>query len=536
MDVLAVSGIKLSPVKGFEQLAELRAQNHEHLRGRNNVTSCRSPTREINTKLIKDELKKKRHQEFLKRRSVSPEPCRPSHSPETSSAKLCSPTGRRHPVMIVQQSSTTDGSNNHRQGRQVGQEKGQTSIFTSTSHPPPVVSAQKTVIGWSVQSERSENRRSRRMLRDTAVQTDSGLANVKESDIQLLAEYLQEALWREEAVKKKLAALQESTLNLVNSSNFIWTSRCSEDLLKNKIRALEEQLQVCLQKFPKDGVKKLVFQMEKQKVLYEEKALVALQKAMQDKTEAVSKAATLQEALITANAETVRWQKVYEELKRSFEQLRENQRLSNQQLQQLQEHMEISRSRAAELGEEVALLEQEKQELQYNISLLEVDNHTLRDEIQRLRGDSESQDFIILRLPAAEETEPEEPERRDSLLEEQLRHIQEKLCIKESECEELQAELHTMEQECKSTQARLSQCRDELRQLSHRRRSPKLLGSRCVAWIFSLLLLTVVQAAMLWLWYPPFRQQIEDLYTDIGKRVENYLMEVVSSKPCFKPI
>lgn len=34
--------------------------------------------------------------------------------------------------------------------------------------------------------------------------------------------------------------------------------------------------------------------MEKQKVLYEEKALVALQKATQDKSEAVGKAATLQ--------------------------------------------------------------------------------------------------------------------------------------------------------------------------------------------------------------------------------------------------
>lgn len=115
MDVLAVSGLKLSPVKGYEQLAELRAQNHEHLRGRNNVTSCRSPTREIDTKLIKDELKKKRYQEFLKRRSVSLEPCRPSHSPETASPKLCSPTGREHSVMIVQQSSTMDGPNSHRQ-------------------------------------------------------------------------------------------------------------------------------------------------------------------------------------------------------------------------------------------------------------------------------------------------------------------------------------------------------------------------------------------------------------------------------------
>lgn len=48
------------------------------------------------------------------------------------------------------------------------------------------------------------------------------------------------------------------------------------------------------QKFPKDGVKKLVLQMEKQKLVYEEKALVALQKATQEKTEALTKAETMQ--------------------------------------------------------------------------------------------------------------------------------------------------------------------------------------------------------------------------------------------------
>lgn len=41
-------------------------------------------------------------------------------------------------------------------------------------------------------------------------------------------------------------------------------------------------------------MKKLVLQMEKQKLVYEEKALVALQKATQDKTEAVSKAEAMQ--------------------------------------------------------------------------------------------------------------------------------------------------------------------------------------------------------------------------------------------------
>lgn len=51
---------------------------------------------------------------------------------------------------------------------------------------------------------------------------------------------------------------------------------------------------VLLQKFPKDGMKKLLLQMEKQRMVYEEKALVALQKATQEKTEALNKAETLQ--------------------------------------------------------------------------------------------------------------------------------------------------------------------------------------------------------------------------------------------------
>lgn len=75
MDVLAVSGIQLSPLKDFDQIVEIRAEKREHLRGRNNVTSCRSPTREFDTKQIKNELKEKRHVEFLRRRSVSPELC-----------------------------------------------------------------------------------------------------------------------------------------------------------------------------------------------------------------------------------------------------------------------------------------------------------------------------------------------------------------------------------------------------------------------------------------------------------------------------
>ncbi|KAG7227112.1 hypothetical protein INR49_022460 [Caranx melampygus] len=369
MDALA--GIELSPVKVFDQIVEVRAEKREHLRGRNNVTSCRSPTR----------------------------------------------------------------------GLHYGQSR-------------------------------------------------SGLVTIKES----------EALWREEAMKKKLAALQESTTNLVNSSNIIWTARCSEDLLRNKIKGLESQLQVCLQKFPKDGVKKLVVQMEKQKLIYEEKALVALQKATQEKAEALSKAETLQGLLITAKAEGLRWQSLYEELKLSSGQLRENQHLSNEQLQQLHSQVELSRAREAELREEVVLLQQEKKELQYNIRLLEQDNQILRDEIEQLRdGDNGTQDFMMQDCLTSEEAEPQLVLRRDSQVEEQLRHTEEKLRLKERETSS---------------------------------------GSWWRVLMFFLLLLAVAGVATLWLWHPPFREQVEDLCSDIETRIEDYLLEMASPQHsgCFRPI
>ena len=133
MAALAASGIHLYPVNDFDQIVAIRAERHENLRGRNNVTSCRSPTRGLNTRLIKDELKKKRQQEFLKRRSVSPEQSGSKSTNRFSKTKLSTlfsmahrsttsesetfytniqntPTANGHPVMILTpHSSVTDG-------------------------------------------------------------------------------------------------------------------------------------------------------------------------------------------------------------------------------------------------------------------------------------------------------------------------------------------------------------------------------------------------------------------------------------------
>ncbi|KAM9856258.1 TRAF3-interacting JNK-activating modulator [Aulostomus maculatus] len=576
MDPFSLGGVQLSPLKEFDRKVEFRAQKHEHLRGRNNATSCRSPTREFDTKLIKNELKEKRQLEFLRRRSVSPElgdvksKARRTPPPKMFSKVSSGKAQTLHAnnqeataangckIMILTPNSSTGGGPAPSQwasywSEQVAltrQERGHArkQAFTSaqaSKEPSKTkgtvkaenrINAQKTNIKSVGQTE---NFLPKKILIEASIQTDSGLVTIKESDLQLLAVYLQEALWREEALKEKLAALQESTSDLTNSSKTVWTARCSEELLRNKIKGLEAQLQVCLQKFPKDGVKKLVLQMEKQKLLYEEKALVALQKATQEKMEALSKAEALQEALMAAKADELRWQSLYEELKMSSSQLREQQHHRVDQLQQLQSQIKLSGAREAELKEEVASLRQEKKELQYSICLLEEDNQTLREEIHNLRdGGNEDQDFLMQGFLTSQEAETQLAVRRDSQVEEQLRHTQEKLRLKEKECEELQTDLHAMEQECHSSQTRLSQCRDELRQLSHHCRT----ATPCVSWwkvlVFLLLLLAMAGVAMLWLWHPPFREQVEDLYSDIETRMEDYLMQMASPQHsgCFRPV
>ncbi|KAM8862381.1 TRAF3-interacting JNK-activating modulator isoform 1-T2 [Spinachia spinachia] len=583
MDALTVSGIQLSPVRHFERIVDIRAEKREHLRGRNNVTSCRSPTREVDTRRIKNELKEKRQLEFLRRRSVSPEPCGSNTNttyyskqillPNTFSMKQYRSISKSETLHTnVQNTSTADGKhrmsltpNSSLSGGQstsnwaslwseqvtlMRQEKGHarkeaptsTSVLkesnqrraTSTDKRENSVNVQKTNLKTSIRAEKILQKN---IQRETSVQTQSGLVTVRESDLQKLTDYLQEALWREEVMKKKLSALQEATSSLVNSSSTIWRARCSEDLLRNKIQALEVQLQVCLQKFSKDGVKKLVIQMERQKLVYEEKALMALQKVTQEKTDALIKAETMQEALTTAKAEALRWQSLYEELQLSCGKLRENQYLSIEQLQQLHSQVELSRTREAEMAEEVVSLRREKKELQYDICLLKEDYQILREEIEHQRDDgSESRGFVMQGLPTSEKEKPGVS--RDSQVEEQLRHAQDKLLLKEKECEELQTELHTMEQECRSSQARLSQCRDELRQLSHRSRRP----TQCCSWwkvcMTFLLLLAVAGVAILWLWHPPFREQVEELSSDIETRIKNYLMGMASPQHsgCFRPI
>ncbi|XP_041713128.1 TRAF3-interacting JNK-activating modulator isoform X2 [Coregonus clupeaformis] len=674
METLDITLTHWFQVREYDQKSEQREEKHKELRGRNNVTSCRSPTRELDTRWIKKELRRKRQQEFHRRRSVSPERAKASGKVKDDSCVICdtakSETVRakasiwtnQTPVRKNEKSSTrtleavfSTLTTSTRQPPTSTPTSTPTictstrepptstptstpTICTSTREPPtskknstrkqdsvphtstpikePHTSTPTSTPKTSTPSRElvqprlkastkkdkgilkgtGESNRAKKRQQEASVQTEPGYVTVKESEVLQLADYLQEALWREEGLKNKLAVLQKRGSTLLHHSDTLWTTRCNEDLLKNKIRALETQLQVCLQKqkLPWDGVK-LALQMEKQKGAYEEKALEAIQRATEEKQEALSQAETLEMLLQAARVESAQWQGLCEEMKDSSEQLKKRQEINSEQVLQLQNQLELARGQEAGLREELGAVQQMEEELQSNIVLLEEQNQNLRDQIQEMRDaraetqeesleeslaqltvlseESEECEQTLARLTVLSEEseeceqtlaqltvsleqpkEEEEEEEEEQLIvssqqkqlswgdgdqvAEQLRHTLDRLQLKERECEELQNELEAVEAECQSCQVRLTQCRDELRQLSHRRSSRK----PCVSWLWLcvllLTLLSMVAAAILWAWHPPFKDQIQDLYSAVEEHIEDYLLQAASPQHvgCFRPI
>ncbi|KAI5095056.1 TRAF3-interacting JNK-activating modulator [Silurus meridionalis] len=255
-------------------------------------------------------------------------------------------------------------------------------------------------------------------------------------------------------------------------------SRCDEDLLKNKIKTLEAQLQLSMKGVPQDGLKKVVLMMENQKEEYEKKALEAIQKATEENSEAQAKLQNLQEALQVAQAESVRWQKLFEDLRENYILMRKNQDQCNDQLQQIQNQLQRSREQEESLRHQCNILQQDKAEFHSDNLLLEQDNQILREQLEKFIDSHESWNNITedhkqgLQSYQFAET--------DTSVIKQLHQTEQKLSLKDKECVELKAELEILEQECYSYQIRLAQCREELNTLSARNsRSTRKIISRC---------------------------------------------------------
>ncbi|XP_016087240.1 TRAF3-interacting JNK-activating modulator [Sinocyclocheilus grahami] len=541
-----------SPAANYEYKVEQRAVKHREISHRNNTTSCRSPTRDLDTRWIKNELHRKRQFEFFKRRPVdhgtyallSAVPRHrysreTLHAPEHMTQTLKSV--RRPLITRPNVKLQRDGINFTKQTVSTSPMNDEHDL-KSDGWDIPVLNSIR--LHGKMKKERvllkdiTQLSNTQKTLQTASIQTESGFVTVKEADVHQLADYLEEALHREEALKKKLSNLQKSAATLLHSTELLWKTRCDEDLLKNKIKALEAQLQVCIKKVPQDGVKKVVLKMEKQREEYEQQAMKAIQRAENEKADAQSKMEYLQGALQTAQAESEQWQRLCEELKEGSSQLKKRQDECTDQMLQLQGHLERSVEQEEMLRKHSESLQQERAELHSFISELEDENLNLREHLQEHTGHND--EWWNNSTEIHEDTSGlEQLLRTDNSTARQLRETDHRLRMKEEKCMELQADLEALEQECYSYQSRLTQCREELNILTTRQNNSR--SRSCGSWLclfLVVLLLMVVMVAALWLYHPPAREQLRQFYSVLEQRMEDYLIQTASAPhgACFRPV
>ncbi|KAG2468354.1 T3JAM protein, partial [Polypterus senegalus] len=434
----------------IEQKLELRVTQHESLRERLNITTCRSIGKARDGEW-QDGLRCKRQQEFLKRRKIISDESPQEHTRMDDNQVIRRSAKMRSPQDLMNRRSLIRAEDLHiswpdftsSQGHKVPQFAKQLRHKTRLN-----LQEQDGVLTTYVSRiHTSEKVQESLKSRDRGVQTcDSRgtLYNTQESSIQ---------------TENGVAAVLDK-------------AQCNEDLMKRRLGSLESQLHLCMQGNSGAGLKAVMIEMESHKLKYEEKAKESLQKVLEEKQAAEKKLQSLQTTLQTCQEESSHWKTSYEKMKASWDELNEKHSQTMNEMHLLQDKLQRTQKQENRLQEQLLQLHENYKEATTKIDILEEDSWQTREQLNCM----EALNHKARKEPSIS-GEIEKDMQKEKILC-QLQAMESQLTAKEKECSELRGELEALEEEYQCCQRKLQQCREELNTFQ-RKKSRKC----CSKWI-----------------------------------------------------
>ncbi|CAF1198414.1 unnamed protein product [Adineta steineri] len=156
---------------------------------------------------------------------------------------------------------------------------------------------------------------------------DRSLSQIKELDINTqtlyqLAQYLQEAMHREQMLEQKLEFLQGVIRDTQQASNEGWQAIIDEDRLLARINALEDQIRIYHTKHPnEDAPTQEIVQLKQSHNRFEKESKEKLEKAILERADATSRSKSLECSLQMAQDELKRFEEQNEQHKQEIHQL-----------------------------------------------------------------------------------------------------------------------------------------------------------------------------------------------------------------------
>ncbi|CAF4155901.1 unnamed protein product, partial [Didymodactylos carnosus] len=204
-----------------------------------------------------------------------------------------------------------------------------------------------------------------------------------------LAQYLQEALQREQQLEQKLSYLQNVLQDTQKASNDGWQAVIDEDRLLARINALEDQIRAYHVKHPnEDTVKQEIIQLTQTRMKYEDEAKIKLEQALLEKTDAVSRVRNLECTLQLAQDELKRMEEQNEQQKQEIHHLVNQIDEQRNLLIDFEQKLRESQTRCTELDYERNRIESDFQEYFLRTQKLE----ELQEQQQKIMNNSNNVD------------------------------------------------------------------------------------------------------------------------------------------------
>ncbi|KAK6318667.1 hypothetical protein J4Q44_G00098780 [Coregonus suidteri] len=209
-----------------------------------------------------------------------------------------------------------------------------------------------------------------------------------------LAQYLQEALHREQMLEQKLATLQRLLTTTQEASESSWQALIDEDRLLSRLEVMGSQLQTYSKNQTEDGMRKELVALQEDKHNYETTAKESLRRVLQEKIELVRKLSEVERSLSNTEDECSHLKDMNERNQGEIRELANKYNGAINEIKDLTDKIKLAEGRQEELTQKGQL---EKKELQLCIEEKEEKEQTLQARIEALQADN---DFTNERLTA----------------------------------------------------------------------------------------------------------------------------------------
>ncbi|XP_041744382.1 sarcolemmal membrane-associated protein-like isoform X1 [Coregonus clupeaformis] len=209
-----------------------------------------------------------------------------------------------------------------------------------------------------------------------------------------LAQYLQEALHREQMLEQKLATLQRLLTTTQEASESSWQALIDEDRLLSRLEVMGSQLQTYSKNQTEDGMRKELVGLQEDKHNYETTAKESLRRVLQEKIELVTKLSEVERSLSNTEDECSHLKDMNERNQGEIRELANKYNGAINEIKDLTDKIKLAEGRQEELTQKGQL---EKKELQLCIEEKEEKEQTLQARIEALQADN---DFTNERLTA----------------------------------------------------------------------------------------------------------------------------------------